>query len=127
MITRPPSRLLSWHLNSCGDFILDSLESGMAFMPNCCCIYLKNLLPCLGNDTECRMKDFGHRVVNSGKALERKLKRPGSRSGDREERRKRGWWRRGAWAGFPGEEREVGCKVSSYHHHQLETCVFILS
>ena len=41
----------------------------------------------MGNDTECRMKGYGSRVVNSGKALERELKRSGSRSGDGEERR----------------------------------------
>jgi len=39
------------------------------------CVFLSI---CLGNDTECRMKGYGSRVVNSGKALERKLKRSGS-------------------------------------------------
>lgn len=100
---------------------------GWLLRPTAAAFILKNLLPCLGNDTECRMKTYGSRAVSAGKALERKLKGPGSRSGDGEERRKRGWWSGGAWAGFPGEEREVGCKVSSYHQHQLGTCVFTLS
>ena len=61
---------------------------GWLLCPTAAAFILKNLLPCLGNDTECRMKAYGSRAVNAGKALERKLKGPGSQSGDGEERRK---------------------------------------
>ena len=77
---------------------------GWLLCPTAAAFILKNLLPCLGNDTECRMKAYGSRAVNAGKALERKLKGPGSRSGDGEERRK-------------GEGRTQGLLNSGYKWH----------